>query len=67
MKYQNHMRSYISERRTFGFQLKCEERYLLKFAKFVDEKNITLLKPEHFLDWEKGLRESKPSNLESKT
>lgn len=47
------MREYIAERRAFGFQLKDEERYLLKFAKFVDGRNITLIKPEHFLDWKK--------------
>ena len=47
MRYQNYMRSYISERRAFGFQLKCEERYLLKFAKFADQENYTRLEPEH--------------------
>jgi len=51
MRYQNYMRSYISERRAFGFQLKCEERYLLKFAKFADQGNFSRLEPAHFLDW----------------
>lgn len=51
MRYQNYMRSYISERRNFGFQLKCEERYLLKFAKYADESNLKTLEPKHFLAW----------------
>ena len=51
MRYQNYMRLYISERRAFGYHLKCEERYLLKFTKFADERNIKLLEPAHFLAW----------------
>jgi len=53
MRYQNHVRSYVSERRAFGYQLKGEERYLLKFAKFIDGENVTTLEPRHFLDWKK--------------
>ena len=67
MKYQNYMRSYISERRSFGFQLKCEERYLLKFAKFADGRNITSLEPPHFFGLDGGIWKCQSTNLETKT